>query len=298
VAAILVLVAAGVGFGAPGKLQNGGFTDPGSPSEQARTQLDASGAGQPNLVFLVTARTGTVDSPAVAAAGRTLTQQVQAQPTVSLATSYWSTGSPSLKSKSSTQALVLTQVRGNDQAVTDASKTLVKTFTTSSSAAASGPVTVQSGGQAGAGHDITNQIAKDLALAKGIGIPVTLVLLLLAFAAAVAALLPIAIGVVAIFGALATLFVLGSLTNVSSYALNLTTAMGLGLGIDYALLMVNRYREQLATGDEPADAVRHSVQTAGRTIAFSAAAVAAAIAALLVFPVYFLRSSFDRAAPA
>jgi RND superfamily putative drug exporter len=289
-AAILVLVAAGIGFGAPGKLQNGGFTDPGSPSELARTQLDASGAGQANLVFLVTARTGTVDSPAVAAAGRTLTQQVQAQPTVSSATSYWSTGSPSLKSKSSTQALVLTHVRGNDQAVTDASKTLVKTFTTSSAAAATGPVTVQAGGQAGAGHDITNQIAKDLALAEGIAIPVTLVLLLLAFATAVAALLPIAIGVVAIFGALATLFVLGSLTNVSIYALNLTTALGLGLGIDYALLMVNRYREQLAAGDEPADAVRHSVQTAGRTIAFSAAAVAAALAALLVFPVYFLRS--------
>jgi RND superfamily putative drug exporter len=102
VAAILVLAAAGVGFGAPGKLQNGGFTDPGSPSELARTQLDASAAGQPNLVFLVTARTGTVDSPAAATAGRTLTQQVQAQPTVASATSYWSTGSPSLKSKSAT----------------------------------------------------------------------------------------------------------------------------------------------------------------------------------------------------
>jgi RND superfamily putative drug exporter len=290
VAAILVLVAAGIGFGAPGKLQNGGFTDPGSPSELARTQLDASGAGQPNLVFLVTARTGSVDSPAVAAAGRTLTQQVQAQPTVASATSYWSTGSPSLKSKSATQALVLTHVRGSDQAVSDATKTLVKTFTTSSAAAARGPVTVQAGGAAGAGHDITNQITKDLALAEGLAIPVTLVLLLFAFASAVAALLPIAIGVVAIFGSLATLFVLGSVTNVSIFALNLTTAMGLGLGIDYALLMVNRYREQLAAGDEPADAVRHSVQTAGRTIAFSATAVAAALAALLVFPVYFLRS--------
>jgi RND superfamily putative drug exporter len=94
VAAILVLAAAGVGFGAPGKLQNGGFTDPGPPSELARTQLDASAAGQPNLEFLVTAGTGTVDSPAAATAGRTLTQQVQAQPTVASATSYWSTGSP------------------------------------------------------------------------------------------------------------------------------------------------------------------------------------------------------------
>jgi RND superfamily putative drug exporter len=149
---------------------------------------------------------------------------------------------------------------------------------------------VQAGGQLGASHDITDQITKDLALAEGIAIPITLVLLLIAFATAVAALLPIAIGVVAILGTLAVLFVLGSVTDVSIYALNLTTAMGLGLAIDYALLMVNRYREQLAAGDEPSVAVRRSLQTAGRTIVFSSAAVAAALAALLVFPVYFLRS--------
>jgi RND superfamily putative drug exporter len=288
VAAIAVVVAAGIGFGAPGKLRGGGFADPNSPSELARTQLDAGGAGQPNLAFLVTAKTGTVDSPTVAVAGRTLTQQLDSQPDISSVTSYWSTGSPSLKSRGGSQALVLTHVRGNDQAVTDHSKKLINTFSTTTTS--TGPITVKAGGQAGAGHDITNQITKDLALAEGIAIPVTLLLLLLAFATAVAALLPVAIGVVAIFGTLAVLFVLGSVTNVSIYALNLTTALGLGLAIDYALLMVSRYREQLAAGDDPAQAVRRSVQTAGRTIIFSAAAVAAALAALLVFPVYFLRS--------
>jgi RND superfamily putative drug exporter len=288
VAAIAVLVAAGIGFGAPGKLKGGGFTDPNSPSELARTQLDATGAGQPNLVFLVTAARGTVDTPAAATAGRTLTQQLAAQQGVSSVTSYWSTGAPSLKSKDATQALVLTHVRGNDQTASDTSKTLINTFSTK--AGAGGPVTVQAGGQLGASHDITDQITKDLALAEGIAIPITLVLLLIAFATAVAALLPIAIGVVAIFGTLAVLFVLGSVTDVSIYALNLTTALGLGLAIDYALLMVNRYREQLAAGDEPSVAVRRSLQTAGRTIVFSSAAVAAALAALLVFPVYFLRS--------
>ncbi|HEY1569725.1 MAG TPA: MMPL family transporter, partial [Pseudonocardiaceae bacterium] len=292
VAAIAVVAAAGIGFGAPGKLRGGGFTDPNSPSELARTQLDAGRAGQPNLAFLVTAKTGTVDSAAVAVAGRTLTQQLVSQPDISSVTSYWSTGSPSLKSRDGTQALVLTHVRGNDQAITDRAKTLINAFSTpgGSTAGAPGPITVKAGGQAGASHDITNQITKDLALAEGIAIPVTLLLLLVAFATAVAALLPIAIGVVAIFGTLAVLFVLGSVTDVSIYALNLTTAMGLGLAIDYALLMVSRYREQLAAGDDPAQAVRRSVQTAGRTIIFSAAAVAAALAALLVFPVYFLRS--------
>ena len=292
VAAIAVVIAAGIGFGAPGELRGGGFTDPSSPSELARTQLDASGAGQPNLVFLVTATSGTVDEPAAATAGRTLAQQLAAQPGVSSVTSYWSTGSPSLRSRSGTQALVLTHVRGNDQAVTDISKKLINTFSTGTPtpSATTAPITVKAGGQGGAGHDITNQITKDLALAEGIAIPVTLVLLLVAFATAVAALLPIAIGVVAIFGTLAVLFLLGSVTDVSIYALNLTTALGLGLAIDYALLMVSRYREQLAAGDDPVVAVRRSVQTAGRTIVFSAAAVAAALAALLVFPVYFLRS--------
>src|SRR5207302_5812782 len=85
VAAIAVLVAAGIGFGAPGKLRGGGFTDPSSPSELARTQLDAGGAGQPNLAFLVTATAGTVDSSAVSVAGRTLTQQLGSQPDVSSA---------------------------------------------------------------------------------------------------------------------------------------------------------------------------------------------------------------------
>ena len=87
------------------------------------------------------------------------------------------------------------------------------------------------------------------------------------------------------------LWILGSLTDVSIYALNLTTAISLGLAIDYSLLMVNRYREELAAGhDVPEAVIRRSVATAGRTILFSAATVAAALAALLVFPVYFLRS--------
>jgi len=84
--------------------------------------------------------------------------------------------------------------------------------------------------------------------------------------------------------------VLGSVTSVAIYAINLTTALGLALAIDYALLMVSRFREELARGNEPAQAVVRSVQTAGRTIVFSGATVMAALAVLLIFPLYFLRS--------
>src|SRR5204862_1241039 len=110
------------------------------------------------------------------------------------------------------------------------------------------------------------------------------------FGSFVAALLPLVIGGVAIVGTFAELAFLGSVTDVSIFAINLTTALGLGLGIDYALFMVSRFREQLAAGDEVPDAVARTVATAGRTIVFSAATVAAALAALLVFPQYFLRS--------
>ncbi|MGH9122073.1 MAG: MMPL family transporter, partial [Acidimicrobiales bacterium] len=105
-----------------------------------------------------------------------------------------------------------------------------------------------------------------------------------------AALLPVVIGVVAILGTLAVLYILGNITSVSIYSLNLTTAMGLGLAIDYGLLVVNRYREELDRGATTEDAVIRSVRSAGRTVSFSATTVAAAMATLLVFPVAFLRS--------
>lgn len=106
----------------------------------------------------------------------------------------------------------------------------------------------------------------------------------------VAAALPLLIGVLAIAGTLLVLSVLGSVTDVSVFALNLTTALGLGLGIDYGLLIVSRFREELAHGYHPRNAAIRTVRTAGHTIGFSAATVCAALATLLVFPPYFLRS--------
>lgn len=138
--------------------------------------------------------------------------------------------------------------------------------------------------------EMGKQSGEDLVLAESIAVPLTLILLLVVFGSLVAALLPLVIGIIAIIGTFAELFVLGSVTDVSIFAINLTTALGLGLGIDYALLMVSRFREQLAAGATVEDAVRRTVGTAGRTIAFSAATVAAALGALLVFPQYFLRS--------
>jgi RND superfamily putative drug exporter len=116
------------------------------------------------------------------------------------------------------------------------------------------------------------------------------ILMIVVFGSLVAALLPLAIGVLAIFATFAGLDLLTHVTSVSVFAINLATGLGLGLGMDYALLMVSRFREELAKGVDVDDAVARTMATAGRTIAFSALAVAAALSAMLVFPVYFLKS--------
>jgi putative drug exporter of the RND superfamily len=137
---------------------------------------------------------------------------------------------------------------------------------------------------------VSDQVERDLARAEGIAVPITLVLLVVVFSSAVAGALPLAVGGLAIVGTLLVLRLLAALTDVSVYALNLTTALGLGLAIDYSMFMVSRYREELRGGLEPAEALVATMRTAGRTVLFSAATVAVALLALLVFPLYFLRS--------
>src|SRR5690606_42017567 len=114
-------------------------------------------------------------------------------------------------------------------------------------------------------HAISSQIGKDLGLAEGIAVPIILALLVLAFGNVVAALLVLLTGGIAILGTFAELSVLGSLTDVSIYAVTLTTALGPGLAVDYGLLMVSRFRERRAGGASTGDAVVAAVATSGRT---------------------------------
>src|SRR5438270_1073903 len=283
-----VIVSAAFGVRAPGRLQGGGFTSPPRPSQRAANRSESSFAGRPNLTFVVRARHGTVDSPAVAAAGSRMARQLLRAAGVSTESDYWSTHSPSLRSRDGTEALVVVDLAGKDTRVQKEAKGIISRF--SVAAGQAGPVTVTAGGWAAIDHAVSNQIAKDLALAEGIAIPLTALLLIIALGRAVAALLPVAIGVSSIFFTLFVLWVLSGITDVSIYAINLTTAMGLGLGIDYSLLIVNRFREELANGRTSTEAVTTAIATAGRTVTFSAATVAAALAAPLRFPVSFHRS--------
>src|SRR6266545_1135793 len=245
---LLLIAAAIFGAGAFDKLKNGGFDDPAAQSSQAQHLINERYGGQTNLVLLVTAKAGTVDDPAVAAAGRQLAADLAAEPDLTSVFSYWTTKAPGLKSTDGTQAIVLGHIGGTDSQLVPRSKELVAKYAGDRAA-----VSVLVGGQGGTFRDVNTQVTTSLAIAEAVAVPLILVLLVIVF------------------------------------AINLTTALGLGLGIDYALFMVSRFREQLASGDAVPEAVARTVATAGRTIVFSAATVAAALAALLVFPQYFLR---------
>jgi len=288
VGALLVVVASfAYGGQVATKLSSGGFTDPSSASSRAAAILDSQfHTGDPNLVLLVTARTGTVDSPAVAAEGNALTAQLAADGGTEGVASYWSLGSVApLRSANGRQALIFARLTGNDDQV----NTRVHQLTPGLEGV-HGAVDVTATGEAAVFRQLGDTVTKDLSKAEGIAIPITLVLLVFVFGSLIAASLPLAVGVVAIGGTFAALTGIQRFTNVSIFSLNLTTALGLGLAIDYSLFIVTRYRDELRRGLPSDLAVVRTVETAGRTVLFSAATVAISLGALLVFPLYFLRS--------
>ena len=146
------------------------------------------------------------------------------------------------------------------------------------------------GGTAVANEEVRAQSERDLLRAELIAFPLLFLLALWVFRGVVAAALPLLAGGLSIVITLALIRVINDVTPISVFALNLVTGAGLGLAIDYSLLLVSRYREELLRHGPGVEALRATLQTAGRTVAFSAVTVAAAFASLLVFPLGFLRS--------
>ncbi len=288
VGAVILFVAAGAfGGSVADHLSAGGFGDPSSESFRADAALlDTFDAGTPNLVLLVTTATGDVDDPAVAAAGTALTERLAATPHVTNVVSYWSLGNaPPLRSDRGNRALVLARIEGTQNEVNERVADLAPQLRGTADG-----ITVSVGGFSEVFREVGTTIESDLVRAESIALPITLILLLLVFGTIVSASLPLAIGALSVVGTLAVLRILSMVTEVSIFSLNLTTAMGLGLAIDYSLFVVSRFREELRAGHPTNVAVQRTVQTAGRTVAFSAVTVAASLCALLVFPLAFLRS--------
>ena len=289
VVAGLIFVAAAL-FGAPvaKHLSAGGFADPNAASSEAKDLLaDRFNAGDPNLVFEVTTAQG-ADSAAARAEGQRIVGTLARDHNVSQVASYWTVPSQAasgLRSKDGRSGLVVARVAGDDDVAPKRAGKLADAL-----AGNHGDVQVRAGGIAMGYHQVNVQVREDLAKAEAIAIPLTTLVLIWVFGSFIAALLPLAVGLFSIISTMATLRALALTTDVSIYALNLTTALGLALAIDYSLFIVSRYREEIRAGVGKDEAVMRTVQTAGRTVLFSAMTVALSLSALLVFPQYFLRS--------
>ncbi|MEU7512207.1 MMPL family transporter [Streptomyces sp. NPDC042898] len=286
VALVLTALAVLAGGGVADRMGSGGWEDPAAESTYATEALAREFPGsQPNLLLLLDAGEAGADDPAVAAEARRLAERLDAEPGVDGVGSYWSTGSPALRSEDGRQALIAARIAGEEK---DAGAVLDRIAP--EYRGTHGPVEVTLGGGLAVRHEMQVIIQEDLLRAELIALPLTLVLLVMVFGSAVAALLPLGVGIVAILGTNAVLRGITEFTDVSVFAQNLTTALGLGLAIDYALFVVRRYREELAAGSDTYTAVRTTLRTAGRTVLFSALTVAVSLSAMLVFPQYFLRS--------
>lgn len=291
-ALLAFIVSAAIGGGVAERLSSGGFEDPGAESTAANRVLeDEFHTGTPNIVLVVTADGGDVDDPAVAAAAKDLQAELAAETSggkeMAEVLSYWDlpAGNP-LASTDGSKALVLGRFPDSGDEMIKVSDRVIEDYTR---ADPNSPIQVQVGGLGPVFAQVNSTIEKDLVRAEMIALPITLLLLLFIFRGVVAAVVPLAIGALAVVGTFLVLFIINEFTEVSVFALNLTTAMGLGLAIDYSLFIVSRYREELEH-HETAEAIRRTVLTAGRTVLFSALTVAASLCALLVFDIAFLKS--------
>lgn len=281
-----MIVAGVVGGGVASRLSNGGFDDPDAESVRAaRILTDEFGVSPADLVIVASAE-GSVDADAAVAAGIALGSALEADDRVSSVNSYWTLGSPApLRSVDGTRALLFATVEGTQSEVLQYSGELAEEYRGEFQG-----LEIAVGGEGPLFAEVNETVEADLLTAESIAFPITLVLLILVFGSVVSALLPLGVGVFAIVGTFLVLDLLARVTEVSIFSLNLTTALGLGLAIDYALFVVYRFREEQAAGHETGDAVRRTVTTAGRTVLFSAGTVMVSLAAMLVFPLAFLRS--------
>ncbi|MFZ2510526.1 MAG: MMPL family transporter [Gordonia sp. (in: high G+C Gram-positive bacteria)] len=290
--AVTLLVAMGLfGLGAAEKMLAGGYEDPTGESTHAAEAIEkVFGQGGAQVIVKLDGPVGM--NMATDPAARRVADEVIAQlentgfvqqPILTV----WNSPhlDAELLSRDQRSTLIAASIDGDDSTAPAMAKQLDTELT-----GVSDGIEIKVGGAALVYTQVNDQTSKDLFIAEAIAIPISFLLLIIIFGGAVAAALPVVIGVVAIVATLALLRVITSVADVSIFALNLATAMGLALAIDYTLLIVTRYREEVGTGQSRADAIVRTINTAGRTVIFSGITVALSMAALAVFPMYFLRS--------
>ncbi len=289
---IALAVFGGLGVRVFSELQSEGYTNPASESAKAAKVLaEKFGLRDPFLVVAIETKNG-VDTDQTAASA--VATRLLAEPGLdkSRSYSYWTAGRPgSMKSQApqgqepkSGLVLLATSLRG------DAATTLAHKIQDKYDGDLGQGMTGHVGGWGVIGKELNEQISDDLARAEAVAIPISVIALMFAFGSVVAAGLPFMVAAGAALGSMFCLWLIAQATDISVFAMNLLTGFALGLGIDYALLMVNRFREELKGGAEVAEAVVTTVRTAGRTVFVSGLTVAVTLAGLVVFPQYFMKS--------
>ena len=284
-----VLAAGAIGSMVFSRLDSGGYSNPNSDSYKVYNYLnDTLKESDPTVVMVVDAGDTDVSDPVIAQKAAALESQILKEADVDRTLSFWSSGGQgAFKSTDGKAAYILVYGKGN--AFSPESQKLGKLFQEKYNGTFQG-LKLYSGGVSVIGHALTEKISNDLKIAEAISIPASFILMLFVFGAFLASAMPLVVGIAAILGAFFILYLFTLFTDVSIYALNLTTGMGLGLGIDYALLIVNRFREELHRGKSVEDSIVTTLATAGKTVFYSGLTVFVTLLSLTFFPLPFLKS--------
>jgi uncharacterized membrane protein YdfJ with MMPL/SSD domain len=280
-ALVFFLLAGAIGGSVADRLDPYGAEDPDTETVQAKERLEAAGLRVPAVIAVV--QDAPVADPATKQRVMALEREVRERPDVASVTGYYDTRSPAFVSRDRQSTYFGVALKATeDKALQEAGADIAEQL-------ADEPGVVV-GGFAVAQEQVNKQVEEDLKKAEMLAFPLLFLLSLLFFRSLVAALLPLMIGGLAIVGTFLILRLASEFASISIFALNLTTALGLGLAIDYSLFIVSRYREEIAKSGPGLEAMRRVLATSGRTVFFSALTVAAAMASLLVFPQRFLYS--------
>ncbi|WP_319428860.1 MMPL family transporter [Mycobacterium sp. RTGN5] len=265
-----------------------GMEDPSSESSRATAMLaDDFHQSAQQMVIVVSTAPG-YRSEAARQVGEQIVDALTRSPHVTTVTSAWTappTGLAGLVSEDGRSALIVAGISGTETDAPGYAKALADNIVHDRDG-----VTVQAGGSAMVNAGITEQSQHDLFRMESLAIPLSFLVLVWVFGGLLAAAVPVAVGVLAIVGALAVLRIVTLFTDVSIFALNLTAALGLALAIDYTLLMVNRYRDEIQGGADRETALATMMSAAGRTVLFSSTIVALSMAVMVLFPMHFLKS--------
>lgn len=283
-AAAVTIVALAIGATAIDRLHPYSAADPGSESARATERVFDEIGLDPDAGIVAL-----IELPAAAGSAASqervddVAKEIFLQPGVGFVSSYYTTGDRSMVSRDGSLTFVVAYFETpSDRRQQLAAEALRERF------ADDGDVSF--GGEAPGNVDVREIVAEDIARAQLIAFPLLFLLSFWFFRGLVAALLPVVVGGLAVGGALAGLRIANELFDVSVFALNLVLGLSLALAVDYTLLVVSRYREELARAGPGPEALLATLSSAGRTVLFSSLAIACAMAALLVFPQRFLYS--------